>query len=96
MTLFLALQNVPADDDKLEIGRWAHLHNCEPYRYRDGSLAIRAPLVCRWLELDEETGLYRCRDYEHRPKVCREYLCNRAKDRFIGNLAKRHGIAVPD
>lgn len=94
MTLFLALQNVPVDADTQEIGRWAHLHGCEPHRYRDGSLAIRVPLVCRWLELDEPTGRYRCRDYEHRPNVCRQYLCKAAKDDLVCELTRQHGTRI--
>jgi Fe-S-cluster containining protein len=75
MTLFIALRNVPADGDEQELARWMALHHCEPMRYADGSLAVQVPLVCQWLEHDGER--YRCRDYEHRPRVCREYQCHR-------------------
>lgn len=94
MTLFLALANVPADKDEHEIGRWAQLHGCDAMRYGDGSLAIRVPHVCTWLQFDPEKGAYECKDYEHRPQVCREYVCKRVMDAVVVDLAKTNGISL--
>jgi len=76
-TLTIAMNNVAADADAQELGRWAALHRCDPLRFPSGCLAVRVPLVCRWLEFDGTH--YRCHDYEHRPQICRDYQCDRAK-----------------
>lgn len=91
MTAFLALNNVPISKDRKEIARYFSLHHCEPMIYpadNGAVLALKIPLVCKWLEYDEEKKVYRCKDYEHRPVVCREYFCKRAMDTRVTELAK--------
>ena len=91
MTAFMAQVNIPVDKDEKEIGRWLFLHHCEPMRYKTPQgdvLAVNIPLVCKWLEYDEIEGKYRCKDYENRPVVCREYFCKRAIDEIVQELAK--------
>ncbi len=90
MTAFMAQDNIPIDKDEKEIGRWLYLHHCDVMKYpspKGDVLAVRIPLVCKWLEYDEEAGCYRCKEYEHRPIVCRQYFCKRAKETAIKELA---------
>lgn len=91
MTAFLAQANILISDDKKEIGRWLALHHCEVFKYKIGEhevLACKIPLVCKWLEFDEKNGCFKCKDYEHRPVVCREYYCKRVIDKKIRELSK--------
>jgi len=80
MSAFMAMDNRPIGEDEKEIAKYIKLHHCEPMRYQTPKgdvLAIKIPLVCAWLEFDEDKQCYRCKDYEHRPQVCREYFCKR-------------------
>lgn len=97
MTAFLALENVPIEKDKKEIGRWLSLHHCEPMSYPTSEgvvLAAKIPLVCKWLEYDKEKNCFKCKDYEHRPVVCRDYFCPKTKESTIAELVKEHGICT--
>jgi Fe-S-cluster containining protein len=44
------------------------------------ALAVMVPLTCEHLEYDGNTGLCSCAIYEARPKICRDHLCNAAKE----------------
>ena len=80
---FLALVNVPADDDNQEIARWLKYHGCEPMRYPGGNgevLAVKIPIPCEHLSSDPGTGQAVCLIYENRPKVCINYFCKKAKE----------------
>lgn len=78
---FLAMDNRPIGKDPKELARYYKLHHCEPMSYptpKGAVFAIKIPLVCSWLEWDQN-GKARCKDYEHRPVVCREYFCHRCR-----------------
>lgn len=80
MSVFLAMDNRPIDDDPKEFAKYYQLHHCQPMRYptpKGDVFAIKIPLVCDWLIFDEDNNCYKCKDYEHRPVVCREYFCKR-------------------
>lgn len=88
MSAFFAMDNRPIDSDDKEIAKYISLHHCEPMRYptpKGDVLAVKIPLVCKWLVFDEEKGFYKCKDYENRPVVCREYFCHRCKKAQEGN-----------
>lgn len=56
---------------------WARLHTPEEivFEYDEHGnrwWGIELPIPCRELEQDSD-GLYRCRIYERRPQMCREY-----------------------
>jgi len=73
----LALDNIPADKDEQEIARWSLYHGCEPMIYGD-KLAIKVPILCKHLSWDEDKKAF-CMIYENRPKVCRQYFCEKVK-----------------
>lgn len=82
-SVYFVLENIPVNEDKREIGRWASYHpGVQVMRHRkDGVdyLAIKVPSDCMFLTKDEK-GLYGCAVYESRPQICKEYLCQAAKD----------------
>ena len=83
---FLALTNVPADQDEQDLARWLLYHGCEPMRYptpEGDVLAVKIPLPCKHLAREPRGGKTSCLIYENRPKVCREYLCEKAKEAAI-------------
>lgn len=95
MTAFFALTDIPADDDKQEIGRWIQCHGCEPMRYpsKDGKedvLAVKIPIVCQHLEQND--GVYGCKIHSTRPKVCQNYFCKRAQDEVVKDLVNTESI----
>ncbi len=65
--------------DKL---RWLNLHRCDTQirTMKDGKRfsVLRIPLVCVMLDQDKD-GKYKCKDYDHRPDVCRKFLCMKSK-----------------
>jgi len=44
-------------------------------------LGVKMPLVCQHLKYNPKTGVSSCAIYENRPKVCRDFLCEAAKDK---------------
>ena len=63
--------------------RWFNLHRCDSMiiTHKDGSQQglLSIPLICRNLSQDKG-GKYFCKDYANRPKVCKDFLCARAKE----------------
>lgn len=94
MTAFMALENIQIGRDAKEVTTWFRLHHCEPLLYEGRCYAVNIPLVCQWLEYDDQQKKYRCRDYEHRPVVCREFLCKRLRDIIVKDLVQQHGICL--
>ena len=94
---FLALANVPADQDREGLARWLSYHGCEPMRYpgENGDvLAVKIPLPCKHLACEPESGKTSCLIYESRPRVCRDYLCDKAKEAAIKDLVTEHGVCL--
>lgn len=91
-SFFLALDNIPIDQDEKEIARLASYHGCEPMEY-NGKLAIKVPNPCKHLSWDED-GKAVCLIYENRPIVCREYFCQKAIKAGIVDLVKEHGVRI--
>ena len=56
---------------------WMELHGVPLADDGRGGRQFVLTAPCAWR--DEEAG--RCTDYEHRPQVCRDYLCEEAKRR---------------
>lgn len=63
------------DNDEKEIKRLIEYHGCEPIKNKKGELGIKIPMTCRHLEIKE--GKSRCKIYESRPLVCKEYFCEK-------------------
>lgn len=95
LSAFLALANVPIEQDSQELARWLSYHGCEPMRYpgeKGEVLAVKIPIPCKHLASEPAGGKTGCLIYKTRPNVCREYLCKKARDAEIVNLVKQHGI----
>jgi Fe-S-cluster containining protein len=65
--------------DKL---RWLNLHRCDTQLRTLASGAkvtvLRIPLTCTALDQDPD-GKYKCKNYENRPQLCRDFNCGREK-----------------
>lgn len=83
-TVNFILGGVESDNDLQEFQRYVAYHRCEVYRVeQEGKpdvMGVKLPLVCRHLDFDGNTGLCSCAIYETRPKICRDHLCNAAKE----------------
>lgn len=67
--------------DLTELAKWMQLHFCGIDEVRDGeAIRIRIPLTCSQLSFNYDTGEAFCHIYEDRPKLCRDYMCKRARD----------------
>jgi len=73
------------DKTKIEVLdrlHWLQLHRCDTqiFTHVNGRKfgVLRIPLVCKLLDQDKD-GKFFCKDYEHRPQVCRKFLCPRVK-----------------
>jgi len=75
------MTNRSYEDDPTEIKRLIEYHNCEPMRGANGELGIKIPMTCIHLEWDE--GKAKCKIYDTRPKVCRDYSCKKIIDKAI-------------
>lgn len=62
--------------------RWLNLHrcDCQVVTLKDGRKfsALRIPLMCVNLDQNKD-GTYFCKQYDTRPHVCRNFLCDKAK-----------------
>jgi Fe-S-cluster containining protein len=62
--------------------KWFNLHRCDTnlISYKDGKkrAVLRIPILCRDLDQDKD-GKFFCKHYDTRPMLCREFLCERAK-----------------
>ena len=75
----LMLYNVPADQDRMELGKWLENHHCriETVDTPGGPvLGVRIPIICRHLVYDHD-GIATCKIYDTRPQICREHRCQR-------------------
>lgn len=71
-----ALKDVPVNDDKREIGKWASYHNVEVMKHQimgTEYLAIKIPGDCKFLTKNND--IYECTIYEQRPEVCKRFIC---------------------
>lgn len=78
---FFVLKDVPLDNDTREIGRWAFYHGVKTSKYNiDGTnyLAVGLPGECKYLK--QKDGLYECSIYENRPRICKDYICEKSKE----------------
>jgi Fe-S-cluster containining protein len=64
--------SLPPDDDR---EHWMRLFGLIVSRMPSGQTSIIVPKRCD--NLDPKT--LRCRDYENRPTICREFLCDEAR-----------------
>jgi hypothetical protein len=74
------MQHPASDEDGT--GQWLHLHRCDVMEFPGPGgavLGVNIPLTCIWLDYDVEANEYACRKYEKRPKVCKDYQCDRSK-----------------
>jgi len=81
MNPVVALHNLPVNGDKKEIGRWLQGHGVQIMKMDNGKeevLAIQFNSICGHLAF--EGNQTACRIYENRPVICREHICERAKD----------------
>lgn len=66
----------------MDRARWFNLHRCDTQivTLADGrkKLAIRVPMTCVNLDQDKN-GQYICKDYDNRPQLCKDFLCERAR-----------------
>jgi len=79
---FLALHNVPIDNDKQELGRWLNYHGIETTKIFNGKedvLTIKFNQLCEHAE--EFDGIFTCRIYKHRPQICKDYWCKEVKEK---------------
>jgi Fe-S-cluster containining protein len=83
----LVLGGIPVEEDKndQELARWIACHGVQVRGLvqKEGTppvLQITIPLICKHLQYDGNTGLCSCAIYDKRPKICREHLCNAAKE----------------
>lgn len=62
--------------------RWLSLHRCDSQirTMKNGKRfsVLRVPLMCVALD-QEKDGKFKCKDYENRPNICRNFFCGRAK-----------------
>lgn len=67
------------DHDPMEIVSYLEAHNCKVY---DGEqcLMLRIPMNCQHLEFDTATNTAHCLIYDRRPQLCRDYLCDAARE----------------
>lgn len=80
----LVLHHVKRNKDHMEFARFLSYHHLETYwvKVQDGGpevLAVKLPLTCEHLSMDEATGLAQCGIYEHRPVICRLHECSYVK-----------------
>lgn len=75
----IKLDNQTVKDDKSELGRWIASHRCDVFDM-DGNIGMKIPLVCIHLDFDKSTAVYFCKIYNNRPKLCVDFLCDRATD----------------
>ncbi len=63
--------------------RWLSLHRLDTQivTRKDGKKfsAIRIPLTCVNLDQEKGTKFFKCKDYENRPQVCKDFKCELAK-----------------
>ena len=69
----LKLCEVGLGDDK-ELEKWLTNYHCDVFK-DSKYMYLRLPFVCSKLEHNQRTGTYSCKDYENRPKICRNYSC---------------------
>ncbi len=66
--------------------RWLSLHRVDTMivtRKDEKKVSVmRIPLTCKLVAQDDK-GKFYCKDYEHRPNVCRNFLCPRAKGEVL-------------
>ena len=73
------LNEIPVEKDIQEFGRWAIYHGAiiteNPV---DGvkRLRISLPYPCKYLE--KQGNIYGCAIYQTRPKMCKEYWCEKS------------------
>jgi Fe-S-cluster containining protein len=84
-TVFFILGSIKVDADEQEFSRYVSYHRCDVRRVDLGdggaeALGVKMPLVCEHLRYNPKTGLSSCAIYENRPKVCRDFLCEAAKE----------------
>jgi Fe-S-cluster containining protein len=80
------MSNRSFDDDPKEIKRLIEYHGCLPTKNKKGELGIIIPLTCIHLEFID--GKSRCRIYEKRPVVCKEYFC----EKVIKEALEKNGV----
>jgi hypothetical protein len=67
--------------DKMGTTDWYSYYHCEIRAEEEtGNIAIFIPLTCQHLNFNPETGMAVCLIYNDRPQICREYLCEAAKN----------------
>ena len=84
-------ENTPAVMDRM---RWLNLHRCDTQivTRKDGRkfTALRIPIMCVKLDQDKD-GKYKCKDYENRPQLCKDFLCEKAFEKKPGDACETTG-----
>ena len=68
---------LPNTEDGIDGSKWIQLHGCE-IKHSKNELAVIVPAICDHLYFDPKEG-FACGIYNDRPKICRNYLCDKAK-----------------
>jgi len=55
-------------------------HHLEVVIGEDGGFGVIVPLRCKHLRFNKKTREARCAVYDKRPKMCRDFLCEAAKE----------------
>ena len=86
----IALHNVPIANDKQEMTRWLQGHGINVMKLYNGKeevLAVQFNSICQHLEYVD--GKTRCKIYENRPQICKDYMCKQIIESEILELVTK-------
>jgi Fe-S-cluster containining protein len=79
------LTNRSFDNDELGIKKLMEYHGLTPLRNAKGQIGVHIPGDC--VHIDKSNGKFRCKIYETRPVVCREYFCEKVIKKALEGIA---------
>jgi len=68
---------MPVSAENRDKAKWYQLHGCA-VAVKSDFIWVKIPYICQNLVFDAGKDTCSCADYDNRPQLCRDYICQRA------------------